>query len=113
MYSSKITCSYIVTSTFSPRVLTGPKSGARCSVFTGAEAGTVWNHIFKKHMTENESCIGTAKASKEMQETDQLLTLFYYLYGRQSCNVKILWKNPALIHESMALPKGIYKIRFL
>ena len=93
--------------------MTDSKSTAECSKFSQAEAGTVWNHIFKKHMTENESCIGTAKASKEMQETDQLLTLFYYLYGRQSCNVKILWKNPALIHESMALPKGIYKIRFL
>ena len=87
--------------------MTGSKSSAACATFSGAKPGTVWNHIFKKHMTENESCIGTAKASKEMQETDQLLTLFYYLYGRQSCNVKILWKNPALIHESMALPKGI------
>ena len=87
--------------------MTGFKSGALCATLSGAGPGTVWNRIFKKHMTENESCIGTAKASKEMQETDQLLTLFYYLYGRQSCNVKILWKNPALIHESMALPKGI------
>ena len=42
-----------------------------------------------------------------MQEADQLLTEFYYYYGGQSCNVKVLWKNPALKHESMALAKGI------
>ena len=58
-------------------------------------------------MSENESCIGNAKALKQMQETNQLMTLFYYVYGKQSCNVKILWKNPALIHQSMALTKGI------
>ena len=87
--------------------MTGPKSGARCSVFTGAEAGTVWNSIFKKHMTENESCIGEEKALKQMQETDALLTSFYNSYGEKSCNVKILWKNPALLHESMVLAKGI------
>ena len=87
--------------------MTGPKSGARCSVFTGAEAGTVWNHIFKKHMTENKSCIGEEKALKQMQETDALLTSYYNYYGSKPCNVKILWKNPALLHESMALAKGI------
>ena len=55
----------------------------------------------------SESCIGNEKALKQMQGTDQLLTFFYYVYGRQSCNVKILWKNPALVHQSMAFPKGI------
>ena len=92
---------------FSPRVLTDSKSTAQCSKFSQAKAGTVWNNIFKKHMSENESCIGNEKALKQMQGTDQLLTFFYYVYGRQSCNVKILWKNLALIHQSMAFPKGI------
>ena len=87
--------------------MTDSKSTAECGKFSQAEAGTVWNHIFEKHMSENESCIGNKKASKQMQESDQLLTYFYYVYGRQSCNVKILWKNPALIHQSMAFPKGI------
>ena len=87
--------------------MTGGKSGASCTTFSGAEPGTVWNRIFKKHMTENKSCIGEEKALKQMQGTDQLLTFFYYVYGRQSCNVKILWKNLALIHQSMAFPKGI------
>ena len=58
-------------------------------------------------MSENESCIGNEKALEQMQGTDKLLTFFYYVYGRQSCNVKILWKNPALGHQSMAFPKGI------
>ena len=92
---------------FTPRVLTGGKSGASCTRFSGAELGTVWNRIFKKHMTENGSCIGEEKALKQMQETDALLTSFYNSYGEKSCNVKILWKNPALLHESMVLAKGI------
>ena len=58
-------------------------------------------------MTENESCIGSGKALKQMQEADQLLTQFYYYFGGQSCNVKVLWKNPVLKHESMAFAKGI------
>ena len=87
--------------------MTDSKSTTQCSKFSQAKAGTVWNNIFKKHMSENESCIGNEKALKQMQGTDQLLTFFYYVYGRQSCNVKILWKNLALIHQSMAFPKGI------
>ena len=48
---------------FSPtRVLTGAKSGSQCSKFSEAEPGSVWNKIFKKHMMENESCIGKEKA---------------------------------------------------
>ena len=86
--------------------MTGSKSSARCATFSGAKPGTVWDRIYKKHMTENGSCIGSKKASKLMQEADQLLTEFYYYYGGQSCNVKVLWKNPALKHESMALAKG-------
>ena len=58
-------------------------------------------------MTENGSCIGEEKAVRQMQETDALLTSFYNFYGEKSCNVKILWKNPALVHQSMAFPKGI------
>ena len=92
--------------------MTGSKSSASCAAFSGAEPGTVWNHIFKKHMTENESCIGSKKASKQMQEANHLLTQFFYYYGGQSCNVKVLWKNPALKHESMALAKGIYKLGY-
>ena len=92
---------------FTFRVLTGSKSSASCATFSGAGPGTVWNRIFKKHMTENESCIGSGKASKQMQEADQLLTQFYYYFGGQSCNVKVLWKNPVLKHESMAFAKGI------
>ena len=92
--------------------MTNSKSTAECSKFSQAEAGTVWNHIFEKHMSENESCIGNEKALKQMQETDQLLTFFYYAYGRQSCNVKVLWKNPALIHQSMAFPKGNNKLGY-
>ena len=87
--------------------MTGSKSSARCATFSGAKPGTVWDRIYKKHMTENGSCIGSKKASKLMQEADQLLTEFYYYYGGRSCNVKVLWKNPALIHQSMAFPKGI------
>ena len=70
------------------RVLTGAKSGSQCSKFSEAEPGTVWNRIFKKHMMENESCIGKEKASKQMQETNELLTMFYYSYGKEHCNVK-------------------------
>ena len=92
---------------FTPRVLTGGKSGASCTRFSGAEPDTVWNRIFKIHMTENGSCIGEEKALKQMQETDALLTSYYNYYGSKPCNVKILWKNPALLHESMALAKGI------
>ena len=76
--------------------MTGSKSSASCAAFSGAEPGTVWNRIFKKHMTENESCIGSKQASKQMQEANHLLTQFFYYYGGQSCNVKVLWKNPAL-----------------
>ena len=86
--------------------MTGSKSSSSCLTFSGAKPGTVWNRIFKKHMIENESCIGSEKALKQMQEVDQLLTRFFYYYGGQSCNVKVLWKNPALKHESMALAKG-------
>ena len=92
---------------FTPRVLTGSKSSSSCLTFSGAKPGTVWNRIFKKHMTENESCIGWEKGSKQMQGSNQLFTQLFYYYGGQSCNVKILWKNPALKHESMALAKGI------
>ena len=88
------------------RVLTG--GGASCVTFSGAKPGTVWNRIYKNHMTENKSCIGEEKALKKMQETDALLTSYYNYYGSKPCNVKILWKNPALLHESMALAKGIY-----
>ena len=91
-----------------PRVLTGAKSGSQCSKFSEAEPGTVWNRIFKKHMMENESCIGKEKASKQMQETNELLAMFYYSYGKEPCNVKVLWKNPAFNHMSVALSKGIY-----
>ena len=63
-------------------------------------------------MIENESCIGSNKALKQMQEADQLLTQFFYYYGGQSCNVKVLWKNPALKHESMALAKGKLFLNF-
>ena len=90
-----------------PRVLTGAKSGSQCSKFSEAEPGTVWNRIFKKHMMENESCIGKEKASKQMQETNELLTMFYYSYGKEPCNIKVLWKNPAFNHMSVALSKGI------
>ena len=93
----------------SPRVLTGAKSGSQCSKFSEAEPGTVWNRIFKKHMMENESCIGKEKASKQMQETNELLAMFYYSYGKEPCNVKVLWKNPAFNHMSVALSKGIYR----
>ena len=58
-------------------------------------------------MTENGSCIGEEKAVEQMLETDALVTSFYNYYGEKSCNIKILWKNPALLHESMALAKGI------
>ena len=93
---------------FSPtRVLTGAKSGSQCSKFSEAEPGSVWNKIFKKHMMENESCIGKEKASKQMQETNELLTMFYYSYGKEPCDVKVLWKNPAFNHMSVALSKGI------
>ena len=92
---------------FTPRVLTASKSSATCATLREAEPGTVWNHIFKKHMTENESCIGIRNGLKQMQESDQLLTFFNYISGRQSCNVKILWKNRALMHQSMTLAKGI------
>ena len=58
-------------------------------------------------MTENGSCIGEEKAIKQMQESNALLTSFYNYYGAKPCNLKILWKNPALLHESMSLAKGI------
>ena len=34
--------------------------------------------------------------------------MFYYSYGKEPCNVKVLWKNPAFNHMSVALSKGIY-----
>ena len=58
------------------RVLTGKKSGSRCSILSAAEPDSIWDRIFRNHMTLDDGCIGTKKAIKKMQESDQLFTTF-------------------------------------
>ena len=57
-------------------------------------------------MSINESCIGRSTGTKMIQDSNELLSLFYYNNGYQPCNMKILWKSQVLAHESMVFPKG-------
>ena len=58
------------------------------------------------HMTIKDSCIGLSNASKMLQDSNELLSLFYYNLGHQPCSVKIVWKSQFVAHGSMVFPKG-------
>ena len=64
-------------------------------------------------MSIKESCIGDAPGFKMMQDSNELLTVFYYNYGYQPCSTKVLWKSQVGSHESWVLPKGSPLLPFL
>ena len=66
--------------------MTGFANGASCDKFAQAEAGTVWNRIFKNHMKLEESCIGIDNAKKLMEGSNDLFATYYYSYGQDPCS---------------------------
>ena len=77
-------------------------------VFTNSEEGTVWNKLYKNHMTE-ESFIGGREAIEIVTERNDLLTVYTDLgmirYHSEPCVLNVLWKS-GNTDQSMAFPKG-------
>ena len=71
---------------FHSRVLTERASSASCNRLSGAKSGSVWDEIFKNHMTIEEGCIGREKAKKQMEESNELYTLFFLSKGNEPCS---------------------------
>ena len=89
-------------------ILTHIKGGATAMVFTNSEEGTVWNKLYKNHMTE-ESFIGGREAIEIVTERNDLLTDYTDLgmirYHSEPCVLNVLWKS-GNTDQSMAFPIG-------
>ena len=77
-------------------------------VFTNSEEGTVWNKLYKNHMTE-ENFIGGREAIEIVTEREDLLTVYTDLgviqYHSEPCVLNVLWKS-GNTDQSMAFPIG-------
>ena len=77
-------------------------------VFTNSEEGTVWNKLYKNHMTK-ESFIGGREAIEIVTERNDLLTVYTDLgmirYHSEPCVLNVLWKS-GNTDQSMAFPIG-------
>ena len=95
---------------FSIRVLTGPKSLSLSQIFTTSKPNTVWNDIFKNHMTDQSFKSNDIKATQTLLQENELLTQYSevesMLHNSEPCEVKILWESPSKDRSSIAFPKG-------
>ena len=95
---------------FSIRVLTGPKSISLAQLFTESKPNTVWNEIFKNHMTDQSFKSNDMEATKTILEKNDYLTQYSevesMIYNSEPCKVKILWESPSKDRSSIAFPKG-------
>lgn len=100
----------IILPSFSTRVLTGPKSYSLAQVFTTSKPNTVWNEIFKNHMTDKSFKSDDMEATKTMLEKNEYLTQYTevesMIYNSEPCKIKILWESPSKDRASIAFPKG-------
>ena len=100
----------IMLPSFSIRVLTGPKSISLSQVFTMSKPNTVWNDIFKNHMTDQSFKSNDREATKTILEKNDYLTQYSevesMIYNSEPCKVKILWESPSKDRSSIAFPKG-------
>ena len=100
----------IMLTSFSIRVLTGPKSISLSQVFTMSKPNTVWNDIFKNHMTDQSFKSNDREATKTILEKNDYLTQYSevesMIYNSEPCKVKILWESPSKDRSSIAFPKG-------
>ena len=95
---------------FSIRVLTGPKSLSLSQIFTTSKPNTVWNDIFKNHMTDQSFKSNDIEATQTLLQENELLTQYSevesMLHNSEPCEVKILWESPSKDRSSIAFPKG-------
>ena len=100
----------IMLPSFSIRVLTGQKSFSLAQIFTKSKPDTVWNDIFKNHMTDQSFKSNDREATKTMLEKNEYLTQYSevesMIYNSEPCKVKILWESPSKDLASIVFPKG-------
>ena len=100
----------IMLPSFSIRVLTGQKSGSVALKFTTSKPNTVWNDIFKTHMTDESFKSSDREATETILEENDYLTQYSELeamiYNSEPCKVKILWESPSKDLASIVFPKG-------
>ena len=75
-----------------------PKSSSNAQIFVASKEGTIWNKIYKNHMTE-ESFILSTQTLHESLETNEKITYFTSVdvmahISPHKCSLKILWKSP-------------------
>ena len=80
------------------RVMAPPKSSSNAQIFVASKEGTIWNKIYKNHMTE-ESFILSTQTLHESLETNEKITYFTSVdvmthISPHKCSLKILWKSP-------------------
>ena len=101
----------IMLPSFSIRVLTGQKSSALALKFTTSKPNTVWNDIFKTHMTDESFKSSDREATETILEENDYLTQYSELeamiYNSEPCKVKILWESPSKDLASIVFPKRI------
>ena len=100
----------IMLPSFSIRVLTGQKSSSLSQRFTTSKPNTVWNDIFKNHMTDQSFKSNDREATKTILEKNDYLTQYSevesMIYNSEPCKVKILWESPSKDRSSIVFPKG-------
>ena len=91
------------------------KGTALAHRFTDATIDSVWNLIYKNHMS-NETFLSGKQAVQIVLAKNTLWTVFTSLreiaLNSGQCEIKVLWKSPKKQRESIAFPKGSPLIPF-
>ena len=92
------------------RVLTGKRHWDLGQKFLNAEPNSVWDQIYKNHMTDESFTSGTSDAINTIMTKKELLTAFFPIqamnYYSKPCQLKVAWKSSENIQNSFAFPKN-------
>ena len=91
-------------------IITTSKSGAYAQTFTKSLNGTIWNELYKTHIT-NQSFLSSRKGVEKLLNSNDQVTLFSAIesiayFNSKPCAIKILWKSPERYYESYGFPKN-------
>ena len=90
--------------------MTSPKEWGVAQKFLDAEPNSVWDQIYKNHMTDESFTKGENDAINTIMKKKELLTAFYPLeamnYYSKPCQLKVAWKSSEKLQYSFAFPKN-------
>ena len=90
--------------------MTSPKEWGVAQKFLDAEPNSVWDQIYKNHMTDESFTSNTSDAINTILKKKELLTAFFPIeamnYYSKPCQLKVAWKSSEKRQNSFAFPKN-------